>query len=60
MFYKPFHYEVPQANAGDVLDSKSLRVCSVMTDEDELSTDDHLRLALILDALNQVNSSLAE
>ncbi len=61
MFYKPFRYEMAATNAGEVFDREGHAVCEVcQLREDDLTTDDHIKLQLIVDALNQVTSEFAE
>ena len=57
MFYKPFRYEVTCTNAGEVFDKDGRRVCEVCRQtEDALTTNEHIKLQLVVDALNQVTS----
>ncbi len=61
MFQKPFRYETTCENSGTVFDRQGIVICEVIQmKEDDLTASDHIKLQLIVDALNQVKSELAQ
>jgi len=58
MFCKPFRYEEDCSNSAMVLDGDGVCMCQVIQEEDDLTKEDHAKLRLIVDSLNQLKTHI--